>query len=301
MRARAVIATTMLLVGCSEDRNSSPLMIPEPPVAVPAPAAARDGKVTLGRAEESASAAEGLVDAARQLAPASTSRDATPAMIIRAGTASVEVDSLEPALGALRLAATRAGGYVANTMLTGGREQLRQATIELKIPAARFDDLLADLRPLGRLETVHVTAQDVGEEFVDLTARAANARRLEERLIDLLGTRTGKLQDVLTVERELARVREEIERYEGRLRWLQSRSALSSLSVTVHEPLPIVGDYPGSGVLARAFEQAWRNFVALLAGVIASLGVVVPLVLAGTALALGVRRLRRPPTGSPAD
>lgn len=216
-----------------------------------------------------------------------------PSMIIRTGTATVRVDSLEPALAEVRALAQRVGGYVANTTIQAGTAQYRQATLDVKVPAARFDDLLAGLRPLGKVESVNVTAEDVGEEFVDVSARVANARRLEERLIDLLATRTGRLQDVLNVERELARVRGEIERYEGRLRYLKSRAAMSTLSITVHEPLPIV-DRPGSNPLLEALRQAWRNAVALLAFVIASLGIVVPLALAGGTVFVAVRRLRRP-------
>ena len=216
-------------------------------------------------------------------------------MVIRSGTASIRIDSLEPALANVRGLAGRVGGYVANTVVQAGSTQYRQATLEVKVPAARFDDLVAGLQPLGKVESVNVTAEDVGEEFVDVSARVTNSRRLETRLIDLLGTRTGRLQDVLAVERELARVREEIERYEGRLRYLRSRAAMSTLAITIHEPLPVVGD-PGSNVLVQAFERAWRNFMELTAGFIASLGVLVPIVLAGGTAVWGVRRLRRPVT-----
>jgi Domain of unknown function (DUF4349) len=211
-------------------------------------------------------------------------------MVIRTGTASVEVDSLEPGLAELRRLTAQVGGFVANTSMQSGREQLRQATLEIKVPAQRFDELTNGLQPLGRVEFVNVTAEDVGEEFVDITARAANGRRLEERLVDLLATRTGRLQDVLSVERELARVREEIERHEGRLRYLRTRAAMSTLAVTLHEARPIVGDHPGYSVIGEAFRQAWRNFVQLLAGVIAAMGILVPVAaLTGVAIFL-VRR-----------
>jgi hypothetical protein len=214
-------------------------------------------------------------------------------MVIRTGNASVEVDSLEPAMDGLRRLAQRVGGFIGSSTIQSGREQLRQATMEIKVPAARFDELTGGLPPLGRVEFVNVSAEDVGEEFVDLTARVANSRRLEERLIDLLGTRTGRLQDVLAVERELARVREEIERQEGRLRYLKSRVSLSTLSVTVHEPPPLVADHPGWNPLWEAMRQAWRNFVALLAGVIASLGFVLPVAAAAGAGIFLVRRIKR--------
>jgi len=213
-------------------------------------------------------------------------------MVIRAGTASIAVDSFESAIAAVRQLASRVGGYIANTSLQGGQGQLRSATLEVKVPAARFDEALNGLQPIGKVEAVNVTAADVGEEYVDVTARMENARRLEQRLLEILATRTGKLHDVIEVEQELARVREEIERYEGRLRYLRAHAATSSLAITVHEPIPVVG-VAGSSPLGDAARQAWRNFVGLLALLIQSLGVVVPLGL----LALGawplLRRARR--------
>ncbi|HEY7637310.1 MAG TPA: DUF4349 domain-containing protein [Gemmatimonadales bacterium] len=209
-------------------------------------------------------------------------------MIIRTGSASIEVDSLESGLTGLRRLTAQVGGFVANTSLQTGRDQLRQATLEIKVPAQRFDELTSELQPLGRVEFVNATAEDVGEEFVDITARAANGHRLEDRLVDLLAARTGRLQDVLAVERELARVREEIERHEGRLRYLRTRAAMSTLAVTLHEARPIVGDHPGYSVIGEACREAWRNCVRLVAGLIAAMGIVVPVaVLGGAAIFLG--------------
>jgi hypothetical protein len=211
-------------------------------------------------------------------------------MVIRVGQAFIEVEKVDPAILRIRQLAAQVGGYIANSSVSGGRDQIRQATLEVKIPASNYDQAVGDLSTIGKVETVNSTAEDVGEEFVDVTARVNNARRLEERLITLLSTRTGKLDEVLRVERELARVREEIERYEGRLRFLGARVATSTLTITVHEPAPILGNTPGSNPIAAAIRRAWKNFVALLAGLIASLGVVIPLALIGLAGWLGYRR-----------
>jgi hypothetical protein len=204
---------------------------------------------------------------------------AAPAMLIRTGSAVIEVDSLEPAIERVQALARQLGGFVANTQLFAGEGQIRRAELMLRFPASRFDQATAALRPLGTLESLVVNSEDVGEEFVDVTARVANARRLEERLIDLLARRTGRLEDVLAVERELARVREEIERYEGRLRFLRSRVALSTLTITVQEPRPVFAPRPGPSRITEAFRDAWRNFVGVLAGFIASLGWLIPLAL----------------------
>ncbi|MEP6474905.1 MAG: DUF4349 domain-containing protein, partial [Gemmatimonadota bacterium] len=210
-------------------------------------------------------------------------------MIIRTGQASIEVDSLAVAIGTLRGLAGRLGGYLANTSYQGGQHQYASASIEIKVPSNRFDDLLSGLSPLGKLEYANVTSQDVGEEYADIDARVTNGKRLEARLIDLLANRPGKLQEILELERELARVREEIERYEGRMRYLKSHSSLSSLTISVHEPAVLQAGSETARVLSQALDRAWQNFVELNARMIASLGVLLPVVLA-LAAAIAVAR-----------
>ena len=220
-----------------------------------------------------------------------TQQPAPGSMLVRVGQASLEVDSLEVGIGRVREMARRTGAVIANTSMEGGREQVRTASLELRIPSERFDEAVNGLRPIGKLESVSVSVQDVGEEYVDVEARMVNARRLEQRLIELLANRTGKLADVLSVEHELARVREQIERYEGRLRYLRSRASISTLTLSVHEPFPIVAERPGTHPIRDAFVQAWRNLIGVTAAIISSLGVIVPLGLIVVVVALVGRRI----------
>ena len=224
---------------------------------------------------------------------ASRIRVPTPAatLVIRSGDAQVQVDSLDAGMARVQALAQHAGGYVAGTTLETGQGQLRSASLELKIPVERFPDALAGLSPIGKLEALNVSSEDVGEEYVDVNARIENARRLETRLVTILAARTGRLKDVLEVEQALARVREEIERYEGRLRYLQAHTALSTLTVRLHEPVPVVGRV-GASVLGEAVKQAWRNCVWLVALGVQALGVVIPLAALGALAWLGVRRWR---------
>ena len=246
-------------------------------------AAARRSAAADGRARKRAESAPAMATApdAMPAPPQAPGQPGTavpaPPMLIRTGQASLEVDSLEPAIARIQATATRLGGYVANTMIQTGKGELRSAHLELRVPAARFDDAVNAVRPLGKVESFNVGTQDVGEEYVDVAARMANAERLEQRLVTLLATRTGKLEDVLAVERELARVREEIERYEGRLRYLRTQTSFSTLGINIHEPRPVLEPRVGPSPIAGAFRDAWRNFVGFVAAVIASLGVVIPL------------------------
>lgn len=238
-----------------------------------APAPSPMGSVSAQ--QESQSQADQALLGANDLADAQSAVGAP--MLIRTASASLRVTNVDSSVARLRELATRVGGFVTSSTMQSGDYEVRSATLEIKVPAARFDEALGGLQPLGKVEYVNVNAQDVGEEFTDVTARVANAQRLEQRLVELLATRTGKLEDVLAVERELARVREGIERYQGRLRYLGTRVALSTLSVTVEEPGPIAGDSPGQNPIVRAFRRAWRNFVGFVADFIALLGILVPL------------------------
>jgi hypothetical protein len=214
--------------------------------------------------------------------------DPAGAMLVRHGVASVEVKTLDDAVSRIRQAAAQYGGFVANTAIRSGKDEQRSATLELRVPSAQFDAMVGALGQLGKVESVSVNAEDVAEEYVDLGARLANARRVEARLVELLATRTGKLSDVLTVEQELARVRQESERYDARIHWLERRVSLSSLDVSIHEKVPLLDTPRGHGPIAEAFAEAWTRFVGVVAWCIASLGILVPLgalALAGFAIA----------------
>jgi hypothetical protein len=279
----------LLAAGCAKERSgneSYDVAEPVTPAQDVAPAVGSAASPKEGGTGQAGAPAFAAADTAAPTpppgdtssgAPGANARPVIPQMIIRTGTATVRVDSLEKAMAQVEQLARRLGGYVANTSVQSGSENVRQASMELKIPAERWGQALGGLKPIGKLESQQTTTEDVGEEFVDVTARMANARRLEARLVELLGTRTGKLDDVLAVERELARVREEIERYEGRLRFLRTRAAVSTLTVQLHEPSPVLE--PGRSPILHAFRQAWRNFVLFTAGLIESLGWLIPLVL----------------------
>lgn len=198
-------------------------------------------------------------------------------MLVRTGQAVVQVDTLEQGIARVHALAERVGAVVGNTAITAGRQQTRRAQMELRIPSSNFDRAVSGLLPIGKVQSVNVSAEDVGEEYTDVSARVANARRLEGRLLDLLDNRSGRLEEILNLEREVARVRGEIEQMEGRLRYLRTRSSVSLLTITLHEPQTVIGGPPGERPIRDAFVTAWRSFVDLLAGLIASLGVLIPL------------------------
>jgi uncharacterized protein DUF4349 len=228
---------------------------------------------------------------------APTDTASLPMMLIRTGFAEVRVDSLEPAIAALEALARRGGGYIGNTSFMGGEERRRSATLQIRVPSARFGDLQAGLATIGDVRSLNVQVQDVGEEYTDATARVRSKRQVEARLLELLRTRVGKLSDVVELEQALETVREEIETTEGRLRYLRNQVGLSTMTVTLSEPGLNIAQ-PGYHPIRDAFKKAWWNFTRFVASIIAASGWVLPLAVVLYGMGWMVVRIWRRRSGS---
>jgi hypothetical protein len=202
--------------------------------------------------------------------------------LIREGLATLEVVSVDATLARLHDLTRQAGGYTTSETRSRDDQRVNHGKIECRLPAGKLDPMTAALKSLGTVESLTVSASDITEEYFDLEIRLRNQRALEVRLLALIERPTNKLSDLLEAERELARVRGEIDQMEGRRRFWNNRVALSTLAVSVHEPVPTVGGGQGGvfSVLRKAFADSANNFVRAIAGIIVVTGGLVPDVIA---------------------
>lgn len=285
-----VFLLALLAAGCSSSSDTAAIALVgagEPAMYAPAPAPA-DFAVA-----ETQSIAGRAVARAEFVAPAQAPDVVTDRKLIRTGHAEIEVENVETAVATIRSLAAAQGGHVSNEMTQTGATRRRTATVTLRLPADRFDAAVSSLSQLGKVESVSMDSRDVTDQFVDLEVRIANGRRLEQRLLQLIETRAGDLNHVLQAERELSRVRTEIEGYEGRLRLLSNQVELSTLTIQAYEREPIVASHPGESIIGDAFRQAWRNCVRTVAAGIAATGSLLPLLLLALPVLLLVRHRRR--------
>lgn len=156
-----------------------------------------------------------------------------------------------------RIAALAAehGGYVSRADVHGAAGSPRSGEWTVRVEAARYAPFLEEASRLGELESRHEDSQEVTEEFYDLEARIRSKQQEEARLLVHLDQTTSKLEDILTVEKELLRVREELERLQGRVRLLTDRSEMSTVSLTVRE---VQGYVPAeSPTFATRLGRTW--------------------------------------------
>jgi hypothetical protein len=184
--------------------------------------------------------------------------------LIRTGRVEIVVAGYDDARAKLEALVAAAGGFVDSTQVARGQGTSSTATIVVRVPAATFATFIPKLRELGDVRGESTSGQDITDEYVDVAARLASARTLEKRLLELASARQGTIDQVLAVERELARVRGEIEGYEGHIRQWDDRVALATLAVEMSTKQPEIA--AASTSLGDRIAGGFRGSIAALRG-----------------------------------
>jgi Domain of unknown function (DUF4349) len=180
---------------------------------------------------------------------------------VRNARMSIEVASCEDARREIEADVAARAGFVANADLKHLDGRISNAYLVLRIPPAELAGALQRYAQLGTVLREELDTRDITDDYYDIEARMGSARQLEARLIQLLSTNTAELADVLKVEHELARVRETIERHEGKLRLWSSQVALSTLTIELVELVERsshVAESPGLAArIGQTFDSSW--------------------------------------------
>jgi hypothetical protein len=155
--------------------------------------------------------------------------------LIRNATIDLEISSFEESVAKITQFANEARGYVATTNSDKQANGKLRGEVVVKILPENLDRFLEKVRGLGELKNQTLGTDDVTKQYFDTDARLKNARIMEQRLVDMLKTKTGKVSDLLEVERELSRVRENIEKMQGELKYWDSQVQLATVTISLAE------------------------------------------------------------------
>jgi hypothetical protein len=306
-----LMAALLGLAGCASSRSTnSETAAPAQKSSTTAPVAApREDAGSMGKAST-------VQDGEMKQASLTTAQNSqasvtvTERKLIR--NADIRLESGDPADTQRRVSAIAEahGGFVVSSesRQMNAEGQLKPemtVTITVRVPAARFDAVISEIRGAGsRVAQDKVTTQDVTEEYIDLEARIRAKQALEAQFMEIM-KQARTVSDALEVQRQLSDVRAEIERLEGRRRFLENQTSLSTINVTIQPPTQIVSSSGFFYSIKRAFSEGLdvaalitlglvRVFIALLPILIF---IVLPVVLI---LRYLIRRARRPPAASTA-
>ncbi|MCK6472030.1 MAG: DUF4349 domain-containing protein [Planctomycetes bacterium] len=189
--------------------------------------------------------------------------------IIKTGELTVEVKNYGEAAARAETAMMKHGGFMADSRNADRPGGTKIGTLVIRVAPEKFEELFADLKKLGTVMQERAGGQDITAQYVDTEARILNLQVAEARLQELIKTKTwmDKVSSLLEVERELTRVRGQIESYQGQMRVWKDQISLSTIRLTLQEPERSV---PGGhlGVEVPALEEAKKT----LDGVLARIG-----------------------------
>ena len=201
-------------------------------------------------------AVEGPVPAASKISlRSSQGTDPSPTqqrLIVRTVDMMLVVEDVANALDAVNALAQELGGWV----VTSSHQEEHRGFVSARVPVDRVDEVIGRLRGMAvevRSEVSNST--DVTDEYVDIQARVRNLKAAEGQLFELM-ERAGKVTELLEVQRELTRVRGELESLQGRAKYLEETSAFSLINVNLELAPAIIEVNGGPDQTASEGETA---------------------------------------------
>jgi len=197
--------------------------------------------------------------------------------IIRNADLTLEANAPEEAQNKITAIAESKGGFVIESSQSGSDAQATTrdtVTMTIRIPAAKFNETLDAIRQTSsRVIVETVKGQDVTEEFIDIEARLKTQKALEAQFLEIM-KRSNSVEDALNVQREIANVRTEIEKVEGRKHFLENQASLSTIKIKLQTPIAFAGNSSGF------FNQLGESISAGLNGAMSFLLVMVTALIA---------------------
>ncbi len=225
--------------------------------------------------------------------------------VVATGTMDLVDDDLVALQAAVERVVRRAGGFVADReAVNDDRGETRSATLRLRVPAGRFEGVVAELEGLATVTDVVTRSEDVTTEVIDVDSRIRTQRISLGRLRGFLG-RTDDVSELVRVEAEIARREASLRSLRAQQAYLAAQTSLATLTVTMTTPEPPVTETnPLAGGFGAGLAAGWRGLVTTFAVSMTALGAALPFLVVLLAVAvpgwLLLRRRRSGPVPAPA-
>ena len=319
LAAATAVAALTLLSGCSSSGSDGgdSAGTADAAVAADKPADLSGANERDALADDSVGAFESTVDdadsagGADSLEAVDPSKDAARVApgtsVIRTGTVSLEADDVEKTRFEVRKVVDTYRGTVTEQETTTGDEgEMSTARLVVRVPSASFEDATRELELVATLLSSNTAGEDVSTEVIDVDARIRAQRASVSRVEALLDQATN-LQQVISIERQLANRQADLDSLVARQKYLADQTALSTITVTVEQPEedePKKKDDDDNG-FASGLEDGWDSFVDGLVVALTVLGFLLPWLILVAVLGVPVwlalrRRAGRRPAAPPA-
>jgi len=157
----------------------------------------------------------------------------------------------------------------------------------LRIPAEYLSDFISSAtKGITKFDSKSINTNNITEEYLDINVRIKNKKELEKRFIKLL-EKANRVSDILEIERQIARLRSDIESKEGKIKYFDNRVSFSTLSMNFYQT--IRNSEPHKNRFVEGFKRGWKNLLNFLLGIVG----LWPFVILFIGLGIGIRYWRK--------
>ncbi|HTM68854.1 MAG TPA: DUF4349 domain-containing protein [Candidatus Binatia bacterium] len=155
--------------------------------------------------------------------------------IIKDGSLRLTVDKVTDALDRIAAIAKDRKGFVQSSSSSEREDGKHDGQVTIRVPVVSFEAAMGDVKALAKVVNYEsTTGQDVTEQYTDLQAQLRNAQAQEEEYLVIL-KKAQSVEDILKVQERLGQVRGQIEQLQGRIKYLENMTSLSTITVSLTE------------------------------------------------------------------
>jgi hypothetical protein len=209
--------------------------------------------------------------------------------IIQTAYITIEVKDVPGSVETLKSLAAQKGGYISSTNVQNSYNNRLSGSVIIRIPATEFENTLTGVKALGTVKTVSTQGRDVTEEYVDLQAQKTSYQNQLAQYNEIM-KKAVKVEDVIVIQQQIDRVQTELNRLEGRLKYLNSQIDFSTITVNLQEPEP-VGGQSGHNFIST-INEGIAGFFGMIDAIIIIFFTLLPLIIVGGA-GYGIYRWRK--------
>lgn len=255
--------------------------------SAPSPEAAADNSLSIARIPSESKMATGSAGSAP--VPVPLASPGIDTKIIKTAYITLEVKDVPGSVDTLKALVASKGGYLSSSSISEGSGNRLAGTVVLRVPQAEFDATLASVKGIGMVKSVSTQGEDVTEEYVDVQAQITSYRNQLVQYNEIM-KKAIKVSDVLEIQQQIDSVQTNLDRLEGRLKYLDSRIDMSTITVNLREPEPVGGE-TGYNIVST-INEGISGFLGMVSFLIILFFTVLPvIILAG--IGYGVYRWRK--------
>jgi hypothetical protein len=219
--------------------------------------------------------------------------------IIKTAYVTIEVKDVTGSVEVLKNLVTGKGGYLSSSSVSEGYNNRLSGTVVLRIPQSEFESTLAGVKAIGTVKSVSTQGEDVTEEYVDIQAQKTSYQNQLAQYNEIM-KKAVKVSDVIEIQQQIDRVQTELNRLEGRLKYLNSRIDMSTITVNLQEPEPVGGETGHNFV--TAINEGIAGFLGMIDFIIILIFTLLPVIILGI-IGYGIYRWRKgnQPATAPAE